>query len=579
LAAQVTAFGLVAGGVLKGPARNLFLQMLAGGGVVLLAVLAHSLRYFPERFSNPPSSAGVSVLAVVSFVLVVVYFLSIRALLAMPYDLACWSEPMIVIDIIKLRTGHGLYQPASDSNSNTYTFLAPLLTYFLAWIARHPASIPAYRLIQQLYLAVASLLTASATQNLVRIANPDRQLRPPRVWFAFFALTSFLFATNDRTNFFTVYLHNDAVALLVSTLAFWLMTKHAVTRDVRWLWPMAAIPALGFLAKQYLAIWLVIFLLYLWLGDRNDLRRLAVFVSSSFSLLAATILGCRIVLGSPFSYWVFGVLRDIILAPARVFHLYEASGWYLALGVMGALVLLRGRSFERLLGIVFAWLLLLVTGFYTSGLSFHPSHLGSATMIAASFFLAAIATLWPRDDEPLQEPRAHAWLHLAVGGLGVVFVFAGLHFTAGRPHAISPDLSRYVQAIEREFDGQPVERVLLDSGDWFYLEHGVLMKDRVTLLLNQTPSTHFGLADRIQNRYYRRILVHRGKGRKISYDMGRGRGFTPELEQYYREVRRIPGVEGMEDWPYYDTMLTDVVVFEPIQSSEPALPASPLPAR
>src|SRR5712692_6135123 len=186
LAGQAGALALTLAGVLQGPARNLLPQALLGGAMVYGALAVWLLRFHADGIPLFPARAGIIFLTLFSLLLIGVYFRNMLGLLSMPYDLASWSEPMLVVDIIKLRTGAPLYLPPGDSNSNTYTFLAPVLTYELARLAGHPASIPAYRLIQQLFLALAAWLAALSTVALLRVAKAEEALRLRRWWLPFF---------------------------------------------------------------------------------------------------------------------------------------------------------------------------------------------------------------------------------------------------------------------------------------------------------------------------------------------------------------------------------------------------------
>ncbi len=564
IAGELGVLGLVLAGMLRGPGRNLLPQALVGGAVVLAALAGYLLRRHGEQLPAVPARLGLAFLSLVSFALVGVYFFSVRALLALPYDLGSWSEPMMIVDIIKLRAGALLYLPPDDSNSNTYTFLAPVMTYFLAWASGHSASIPAYRVIQQVYLALAALLAGSSAFDLFALAAPEKSKVLGRVWLLFFVPASFLFATNNQTNVFNVYLHNDPLALLLSTLAFWLMIKHATSGNDRLLLAMAAMPALCFLSKQYLAVWAAVYSVYLWLDGRYTLGRVIVFAAASFGLVALTIGACMAVWGQPFRYWVFQVMGSHVVSFTRMGGRFADAGWYIALGLVGGLVLARGENLQRLLGILAGWLFLLFGALYTSGITFHPSHLGPLTMVSVCFFLAAVAKLWPVAEEAPTSRRAEGWAQVVLSCGVILAVFAGLGFTLGRPHPVTPDLFRYAHAIEREFEGQTPERVLLDIGDWVYLPGNVVMKDRSSIFVTHRTPEHWKLIDRIRERAYARILLHVLPDGRFSYDIGPGRGIGKVVEQNYREVRRIPPAAGMEGWLYYNNMMTEVVVFEPI---------------
>lgn len=564
LAGQAGALGLKLAHVLQGPAQNLVPQALLGGAIALCLLAAWLLRFHADDFPPAPVRAGIVFLAVFALALTGVYFASMRGLLSMPYDLASWSEPMMVVDIIKLRAGAPLYLLPGDSNSNTYTFLAPVLTYWIARLFGHPASIPAYRLIQQLFLALAAWLAALSTLGLLQLVKAEAALRLRRLWFPFFFFTSFLFATNDQTGVFNIYLHNDPIALLASTLAFWFLVKHAVSRNDRWLWLMAAMPAVGFLAKQYLALWAAVYVIYLWLDGGYSLRTVLKFAGACFGSVALAILACVAVWGQPFRYWVFQVMGGHVVQFAFIFDRFSDAGWYIALGLAGGLMLVRAEGFARLLGIFAGWFLLLAGGLYTSGITFHPSHLGPLAMISACFILAALAKHWPAGDAPAGS-RGQQWFQVLLACGAVAVVFGALRFTEGRGHPVSPDLARYAHAIEHEFEGLPAERVLLDDGDWVYLRSSVVMKDRQPILVtHRVPKNFSDVFERAQARFYSRILVHILKDGRYSYDVGRDRGIGPALLRNYREIRRIPHPDGMELWLYHDLMLGDVAVLEPM---------------
>lgn len=562
--AQAAAIVLGLSGALQGPARNIIPQTLFGGAIALVALAGYLLRYHSESFPPAPARLGVVLLTLLALALTGLYVLRVYPQITLPYDLASWSEPMFLMDIIKWRTGASLYLPPDDSNSATYTFAAPALTYFLAWLFGQPTSIQFYRLLQQLYLILAALFAASATWHLLRLAAPERFSRLSRLWLAFFALASFLFATNARTNFHNIFLHNDPLGVLATAIAFWLMMKHAVTRDPRWLWPMAVMPALAFLVKQYLAIWAVVYTVYLWLDGGYSLRRVVVFGAACFAGLGLTVAVCYAIWGSFFLYWVFEIMGSHIVSFKWLPDRFADGAWYVALGLVGGIILLRGNGFSRWLGAWIGWICMVLGGIYTGGITYSPTHLGPATIVGGCFFLAAVATLWP-DEEAASESPARQWLQVGVGLLLALTTFAALGFTRRPETVVSPDLSRYVGEIEREFKDLPPERVLLYKGEWIYLRHNILMKDRAAPL-GTHRSPHYGLIDRLRKQEYARILMHSrflNKG-NLAYTRAKRTGIRQELLAHYRPVRRIAPVQGMENWPYYELMMTEVTVLEPI---------------
>jgi hypothetical protein len=546
---------------LEGPSHNVLPQALIGCTTILFVLAAYLLRFHPEQIEGSPARIGILVLTLFGLTLTLVHVESIRPLVTLPYDLANWSEPEFVVDIIKWRTGAPLYGSPDDSNSNSYTFLAPALTYFLARVAGHPQSIPMYRLIQQIYLALSALLAAAAAWNLLLISDPNRLPRMKWLWLAFFSMAAFLIAGNPQTGAYNIVLHNEALGWLVSTFAFWLLTQYFVSRSTLWLWIMAGVPPLGFLTKQYLAVWALIYAVAIWFEGRLSRRNVILFGGSCFAAVLATIGICVIVWGANFRYWVFQVLGNHAPRLSWILYRFSDASPYLALGLFGGLVLLRGPAAARMLSLWVGWIVMVLPALYTSGITFAPTHLGPATMVGACFGLAAIARLFPgegtRDHQPAQQ-----WLTAGlVVGL-VVSYFAGLGYLQPTDFSVSPDLSRYVRSIEKQFEGLPVQKVLLDTGDWIYLRHDVLMKDRGPLLaMHRVP--HYGLNERLRNQEYSRILLAKDRKGRYEYDPDLSRGITRELQAHYHEICRIPGVEHL----WANAWLAEIVVLEPLPAS------------
>jgi hypothetical protein len=556
----LVAIALIFAGVLAGARRNVLVQMLAGSLVVLFLLGVYVLRFHRERVRPAPARAACALLVLLALALTGLYAVRVRPILSLRYDLASWSEPLFLAEITKWRAGQSFYLPPDDSNSGVYPPTAALLTYSLAWVAGRPTSIVAYRLIMQLYLGLAALFAAAATANLLRLADPQRFARPSRLWLAFFALVSLLVATTAETNAFNIFLHVDPLATLASAAAFWLVTQYAVTDRPMWLWLMAAAPALLFAVKQYLAVWAVAYLIFLWMDGAHSMRRLAVFAAAAFGGVAVAGLAGYLLWGENYRYWIFSLMGSDFVRFDRISERFADAAWCIAPGFLGALVLLRRLERSRLLGLWASWWVLLIAGVYTSGVTYRPTHYSTATMVAASFALAALVELWPEERE---RPAATGWFRMVVAMCLVFAFFAGLGFTRRPTQSVSRDFLRYVGAIEKEFEGLPPEQVLLDAGEWFYFKRGVVRKDSaLSLLIHREP--HYGVLERIRSKHYARILVHEyGDGRYL-YETGRRRGIQEVLLDHYREVRRIPAVKDMNNWYAYGMLLSAVVVLEPI---------------
>jgi hypothetical protein len=563
---QLGAIGLMLTGRLHGPQRNLVPQALLGGAMALFVLAAFVLRYHGESLRPAPARIGIAALTVLAIALCGLYLVRNRAVLTLPYDLGGWSESYFLTDIIKWNTGTPLYTAPDDSNSGTYTPGTSAVTYFLAKLVGKAQSIPTYRLLLQLYLAIAALFAGAAAWNLLRLSDPERFSRYPRLWLPFFVFASYLIATNRETNAFNIFLHNDPLSVLVGTIGFWVLTKFALSQNPRWLFAMAVIPALGYMVKQFLALFAATYVVYLWLDGKASLRRVITFGAITFAILGATIFSGVLIWGSAYRYWVFEIMGAHVVSFVKINERFGDAAWNILLGLFGGLVLLRGERFSRLLALWVGWLMMILGGLYTSGLSYSPSHLGPASMVGGCFALVALAILWPSSDEA-DAPPARQWLQVVAGFLAVLCVFAGMGFTHSVRLPLDPDLKRYVSEIEREFHGLPADRVLLDMGEWIYLRENVLAKDRMAIL-NTHRTPHYGLIDRIRSHAYDRILVHVLSDGEYSYELGLERNIQKEMLTYYRPVRRIAGIKNMDRWRFYDMAMSEIVVLEPISPAQ-----------
>jgi hypothetical protein len=139
----------------------------------------------------------------------------------------------------------------------------------------------------------------------------------------------------------------------------------------------------------------------------------------------------------------------------------------------------------------------------------------------------------------------------------VVLLFGGLGLVREPRDPVPADFSRYIADIEKEFQGVGPEKVLMDTGTWIYLREKVLMKDRsapisVHLGMNRRELDHDVLVEtirRIESRGYEKILAREVETPNSWYDFDdRGSGVRDALLRNYREVRRIPGVRGIQHW-------------------------------
>ncbi len=556
--------------------RNLVILAQLGAGALFVILCAYLLRFHPDVLRPVPSRIGIGLLIVLALGLVLLYVLRAWPYLTLPYDLASWSEPGFVSAIIKWRTGTPLYLSPDDSHSSPYPPGAPAVTYFFAWLLGHPTSIVCFRLIQQAYLIAAALFAASSTRQLVLLAAPERVATIPwRLWRLFFFLASLLFAAAPSTNSFNIFLHIDPLGLLTSSVSFWLLTSYSLSEDPRWLFPMAAMPGLAFLVKQYLVIWMGVYLLYLWLQGNLPWRKIADFAAASFAVLAATLAACFAAWGSAFRFWVFEIFSRHEVSWRQIGNRFADGSACILLGVLGGFVLIRGANFYRLLGIWIGWLVMLFGALYSAGITFHPTHFGPATIVAGCFLLAGLAVLWPAPEDDIESRRPQQWMQLSSALLAVFLIFVALDATRLPARQNLADLYRYVGEIEREVAGLPSGRALIDSGEWINLRQGVVMKDRsdgVLVVALEAPFS--GLVQRVREQAYDRILVRQLRDSSFSYDSDRAGRVKKELLANYHEVRRISAVRGLDAWLYHALMLADLIVLEPNSRPQDSPPPS-----
>jgi hypothetical protein len=539
--------GLTYRSVPGGPER----AVLVTGALLGVLVLGIPLGYLILRGRTTSiSQLAYLVLALVSTVLVGIYTYQVSFQVRFPADILTWSESDFVNDILKLRVGYPLFTAQVNNESFTYPPGPQLLTYAIAALLRHATSIPTYRVIQLGYTGLASIVGLFCVFKLIGMARPPSQplsASQGAFWLPFL----FLVATNSLTNPFVHNLHDDALALLVSVFAFWLLLEYASSRRTIVLVGMAVVPAVGFLVKQSLLVWAVLYGGYLLLFVRPRSARRAMIFGGICVLAIAVVLACSYLLwGEPFFYWVVTVLGEHGVSPLRGFqHLLDVWS-YCAAGVLAGFVLLRGDRLRALLGPWLIWLALLALQIYTSGVAWMLNHIGPASLIACVWLLVALWRLWPlafsgRPGRPLA-----ASLLPAATGLALILVsFAGLALIRIPLPSLSEDAYRYIAEIEAEFQGQDAHEILLDVGTWVYLKDGVVMKDRAPGIGERGYSTtgdFSGILDRIGRQQYAKILVRNLHSPDFWYDHELWRassGIRQALLDNYREARTIPAVE------------------------------------
>jgi hypothetical protein len=376
---------------------------------------------------------------------------------------------------------------------------------------------------------------------------------------------------------------------LVSVIAYYLLLKYVSTKDKRVLTAMAVVPAVGFLVKQSLTIWAGLYCAQLAFFERpRSIKRLITFALIAFGGISVVVAGCYALWGDHFIYWTVTVLGKHGISPLRSFqHILDVWA-YFAIGLLGGVVLVRGKSFRLLLGPWLIWLSLFLMEAYTSGIAWMRNHMGPGSLIAGVWFIAALVRLWPslpdvatlkttddrsqtidgRPSSVVRRPqRGQVWLRtgIAVAAMGLLCSGLGVVRIPMRP--FSSDAYRYAREIEREFEGQSAEKVLLDAGSWIYLKDGVIMKDRAPSIGERGYSEtgdFSGILQRLQQKHYSKILVRNLHEPDFWYDYylwRKSSGIKQTLLENYHEIGRIMAVQdGHKQDPY---LFSDISILVP----------------
>ncbi|MGD0201198.1 MAG: hypothetical protein ABSD27_10665, partial [Bryobacteraceae bacterium] len=220
-------------------------------GTVLLfaAILAAAPTVYILRMRRhaQPETAGLAFLSTLAVLLVAVYFFWVRWYVFFPADIWNWSEGEFVNDILKFSVGYPIYSRPVNHDSFTYVPGSQMLTYLLAWVAGRAGSIPAYRVIQVCYTALAAFMATLCCRRILRLAWPASRAAQGWLWPSFWYAACFLMATNSITNGFAHNLHGDALAQLATLTAYYLLLVYVETRSRGVLAAMIVLVPVGFL--------------------------------------------------------------------------------------------------------------------------------------------------------------------------------------------------------------------------------------------------------------------------------------------------------------------------------------------
>ena len=528
----------------------------------LLALTPSGLYLAARRAESRLDELGVLLTGSVAILLAANYLFYASYYIALPADIVIWSESDYVNDILKFRVGYPIFTAQVNNESFTYVPGSQIVTYFLAWAAGRPLSIPAFRVIQLGYTLLAAIVAFLCCRRLVLLTNSSAKRIAVSPFFsaASFCLL-FLIAANSITNPFSHLLHNDALAQLVTITAFWVLLEYAITGDRRIFLLMIFIPAVGFWVKQSLVIWILLYGSYFLIFERpRPWSRFLVFgAASSFAVLVSVLIG-YVLWRDDFVYWAFTVLGAHGVSPLRSFRNLMIVWPYFVIGLIGGGALMRTREGQRLIGPWFIWLAIISIETYTSGIAWMTNHIGPGSLIAGVFFIAAVAGFWSKvSDFTLRSARAYQLSFAAICIASLCLMFGGLGLVRiPVPPFSEQDATRYIHQIENEFAGLPPEDVLQDVGSWVYLRDGVVMKDRAPSIgergLSETGNFS-GMIGRLNARIYKKILVRNFHSGDFWYDheiWPRSSGIRQAMNENYREAGRIPAVSGMApaDLPY-----------------------------
>jgi len=509
----------------------------------------------------------------ISVILVLFYFYIIKPYVLLPADILMWGETDFVGNIIKIRNGSPIYTPPGDSNSLVYTPGAPLLTYLISWFFGKTTSIAFLRAIQLGYVTCAAIVATSCLKMLHKISFPDHLIPFPKTWTIFSFLVFFLAATSPRINAFSHCLHLDALAILISMFCFWATLRYLKSPGWGNLFLMAVCPALGYLVKQFLISWSALIFIFLLLLHPRDIKRLIIFTLTAAALIAVAMGSCYLLWGDNFIFWTFEVMggsRAKITVMPSVNHIslvrsldHVVRAWMeLLIGFIGGYWVLRKNNIKKLGPLWIAWILLITSEAFSSGAGWAVLyHFGPGVLIGVIWLFVAVIRFWPFAKESPQGifPIYSYWIRPIVAVIVIITLFVVLHVVPtadeneGRYYKRRPpaDTYRYIADIEKEFEGMPVEKVLLDIGNWTYLKQSYLAKDRAVSLADQPLGGIYEnldvFVDRIRQKTYGKILVRDFYSPYFLYDYihwEKPSGVKKALLEYYREVRTIPGIEG-----------------------------------
>jgi hypothetical protein len=515
-------------------------------GAILMAVPGVYLLRAGRRAR--PQTACLLFLSASALLLLATYFFWIGWYVFFRADIWIWSESDFVNDMLKFSVGYPIYSPPVNHDSYAYVPGSQLLTYFLAWLAGKPGSIPAYRVIQVGYTAVAAFVANLCCRRILLLAWPGLRLTGGWLWNCFCYALLFLAATNTITNRYVHNLHGDALAQLISVTAFYVLLLYVEKRSLALLAAMILLVPAAWFTKQSLLIWGV------WYGGflavwGHSWKRFAIFAAASTAACGAAVGLCYAVWGQPFIYWTFSLLGHHPVLPLRSFQHVLDTWPYYAAGLLGGVAVLRGTKPGALWGAWLVWLGLIATETYTSGIAWMLNHIGPGCLIATVWFLAGLASVWDHLIESRPAPRMEDWVRVGAVAAAVALMFSGMGLVRIPIRPISGDAYRYAADIEAQFAGLPAQDVLLDVGTWIYSRNRVIVGDRAPGICEEGYAgmgDRSGTLARLAAKRYSKILVRGLHDPDFWYENSlwpKPSGLRQAILENYRETGHIRAIE------------------------------------
>ncbi len=515
--------------------------------ILLLPIIAGWILNFGRE---KPLNLGLVLVTTICVILLSIYFYWVSFYILFPADIFIWAENDVINDIIKLRVGYPFYSSCLNNDSQVYPPGTQIIIHSIAWLLGNSKSIPLYRIIQLGFNLLTAFFAAGSCNYLIQMSLPSLSSRKCYLWNFLFIPLFFLVATNNITNPFVHYIHNDSLFQLAVVIAYWLLLKYSLTQKLHILVIMAVLAGFGFLIKQNFIIWILLYSMYfLFFDNPRSIIRLILFNTIALILLLTVVTVCFLIWREDFIYWVFTVLGNrhifILRSIQHVFKVWP----YLTIGLLGGLTVIQGKKNRQLLGIWFVWLLLFAIGAYTSGAAWTLSHIGPASVIAGIWFVAAIIKFQTTPNIiNSAEVSLSNWLNTAIAVVILCLLFNGLGFIRIPLRPFSHDANRYIREIENEFDGESPENILLDVGSWIYLKNEIVMKDRATAIGDrgfQGMGGFSGMIKRIEERRYSKILLRGFHLEEFWYDntmWPESSDIKKALQEHYDEKSTIRGI-------------------------------------